>query len=230
MTKPINNQEITEWEAKYANQRRKFESFLKEKQGLINDEVVNAIWINNYGDIPPIRPNKLYQCNIIDNDIKMTMTVVQNRQADSYDILDLKHLYISSIDTSKLIIVNSDDEVTFNPIEGLSSYPLNYEDSNWLSNLHIESILNRLSIKLNTHNVSNIRDKTEKEKITVLNIDGVIKTYSDTTIEEPVTPLAFIDNLDSIETTQFGFTDETFKIKLYTAIANKFKEIEDILE
>lgn len=230
--KSINSNEIKEWKENHGRRYDKYNRYIKNmiEKGY-SKERADSLWAYNYGDFPVEQINKIYQCNIISGPIKMTLTVVQDMNekdtSKRYKVMDIKHLYLDAIDYTKISVVDSKGEIVFNPIEGLSGMPINYEDSNWFNTLLIENLLDKLKLKLDDRQVS---EKITTEPVTLI-INGEEKVYQSETIDKPTLPLMFMNNLDSIETTQFDFkeTEKEFKERLYQLINDEFLKVEDEL-
>lgn len=221
ITRPVNNQEIVDWELKYAIKQETLNNFIEEqiKNGYTEKEATE-LWVQNFGPVPPTIPDRVYQCEISNHGIKIKATVLKRNNIlpneRKYEVVKLNHLYLDTFDHSKLALVDNDGNVILKAnnlttstgkVEDLAikAYPLNYEDSGWFSNLHIDQLLSRLKV----------------------NIAEYIMPSQD---EEPGKPVLYINNMDSMETSQFEITDEEFKQKLYNKINEKFLEIESQLK
>ena len=99
-------------------------------------------------------------------------------------------------------LIQDNDYLHFEYEKATTSYPLNYEDSNWFTNLHISDILGRLKLKINEYTGT----------------DG-----------ELTLPNLFIYNMNLMRSSNFEFVDKNFEQKLYDMINNKFLEIESEL-
>lgn len=221
ITRPVNNQEIVDWKLKYSQKQRMLDNFIEQqKRNGYTKEAAMEIWVQNFGPVPPTIPDKIYQCEIINSGIKIKATVLKRNNIlpneRKYEVVKLNHLYLETFDHSKLSLVDSDGNAVLkannltastDKVEDLAikSYPLNYEDSGWFSNLHINELLSRLKI----------------------NIEEYMLPSQD---ENPSKPVLYINNMDSMETSQFKITDEEFKEKLYNKINEKFLEIESQLK
>lgn len=221
ITRPVNNQEIINWELKYSEKQRSLDNFIGEqkKYGITENTAID-VWVQNFGPIPPTIPDKVYQCEIINSGIKIKATVLKRNNIlpneRKYEVVKLNHLYLDTFDHSKLILVDSDGNAILNAdnlttstekVEDLAikSYPLNYEDSGWFSNLHIDELLSRLKV-------------------------NIAEYIMPILCKDPRKPVLYINNMDSMETSQFEITDKEFKEKLYNKINEKFLEIESQLK
>lgn len=221
ITRPVNNQEIIDWELKYSAKQKMLNIFIQQQiRNGYTKEAATEIWVQNFGPVPPAIPDRIYQCEISNHGIKIKATVLKRNNIlpneRKYEVVKLNHLYLDTFDHSKLALADDNGNVILKAnnlttstgkVEDLAikSYPLNYEDSGWFSNLHIDQLLSRLKV----------------------NIAEYIMPSQD---EEPGKPVLYINNMDSMETSQFEITDKEFKQKLYNKINEKFLEIESQLK
>lgn len=230
--RPINYNTLLEWQSLYEDSRYKYENFIYQMlQQQISETKAQEMWLHNFGVIPPIQPDRLYQCNIICPDIKLIVTVLKRNSMIAgqrkYDVIKLNQLILDNYDYKREMAKNDKGEIIFKitpkgfaqPInnytliqdndylhfeyeKATTSYPLNYEDSNWFTNLHIADILGRLKLKINEYTGT----------------DG-----------ELTLPNLFIYNMNLMRSSNFEFVDKDFEQKLYDMINNKFLEIESEL-
>lgn len=85
------------------------------------------------------------------------------------------------------------------------AYPLNYEDSNWLTNLHISNLLSKIRIGIKPYVLPNDDEK-------------------------PGSPKLYLSNMDYMESSEFEFIDKEFEQKLFDEINDKFIKIESELK
>lgn len=105
---PINNHEIISWENKFYEYRNKYEKFFTDMKMLnFTEEEINKKWINNFGDIPPNKPNEIYLCNVINSDIKLSVTVLRNRDFKDnereFQVIKLNKLYLDNYDYQRVM-------------------------------------------------------------------------------------------------------------------------------
>lgn len=222
ITRPVNYQEIVDWELKHSQKQNRLDNFIEEQiRNGYTTESATEVWVKNFGPIPPVVPDRIYQCEISNSGIKIKATVLKRKNIlpndRKYEVVKLNHLYLDTFDHNKISLIDEDgnailktDNLTTSTekVEDLSisSYPLNYEDSGWFSNLHINQLLSRLKV-----NISEYIMPTSQE-------------------QEPGKPILYINNMDSMETSQFQIIDNGFKEKLYNKINEKFIEIESQLK
>nr|DAV25166.1 MAG TPA: hypothetical protein [Caudoviricetes sp.] len=248
ITRPINNQSLVEWRNEHVETREVLDDFLNnmKAQG-IEENKAKEMWLQNFGVIPPVEPDRFYQCNIITPDVKLTVTVLKRNNIlagqRKYDVVKLNNLYIDTYDYVRKLTVNEKGEIVFviqhkdlsqeidltvsedsiedsnileldkldskhmtiEYLDDQEDHPLNYEDSNWLTNLHISNLLNKIKIGIKPY---------------VLPNDD----------ENPGRPKLYLNNMDYMESSEFEFTDKQFEQKLFDEINDKFIKIESELK
>ena len=83
---------------------------MKDKN--MTEEQCNKIWINNYGIIPPKKPNHIYKCEIINPHIKMIVTVIDNENDINkkyrYEIIKFNKVILDTYDKNNIVQVETD--------------------------------------------------------------------------------------------------------------------------
>lgn len=239
--KPINMSDITEWQNEYLDIKTRLDDFVDNMaQQNISEEKALEMWLHNFEAIPPSEPERLYHCIITVPDVKIVLTVLKRDNILAgqrrYDVVKLNSLYIDTYDYTRRMTIDENKNIVFKiehkdlsrnesiskaSIEDLevadnefatiehysnkTSYPLNYEDSNWFTSMHISDLLNKVKVRIKPYTVPE---------------DG----------ENIKLPKLFIQNLDFMKASDFEFTDEEFKEKLFDKINEKFIEIESDLK
>lgn len=205
-----NYHESVEWELNHSMDRVRYDEFVEEmtQQGLPPADI-DQQWLNNFGVIPLPEPDRLYQCNIIDSSIKITVTVLRrsNPQAGQkkIEVIRLNHLYLDTYDhirkfnvvDGKLVFNVEHEDLTANA----GGLPLNYEDSNWFTTLSIDGLLSRLKIAIKEYNMPAPGDK-------------------------PGRPTLYMNNIDYMESRDIEITDKVFERNLYDYIEKRFEALE----
>lgn len=230
----INNQDYVEWfNNSYEDVQRYTDFIIEMSEKGIDEDEINEMWLRNFGVIPPEEPDRIYQCNILESEIKIVVTVLRKHNPAAgekkFEVVKLNHLFLDTYDNQRTLVVEDgrlvmkvtykdlstpvssiniedlSDEYVYFTKNGQESYPINYEDSNWFTNLSINGLLSRLKL--------------------------AIKKYDDS---EPLTsnsrPKLFINNFDFMESTEIEFTDKEFEKKLYEHIERVFANIEEDLK
>lgn len=248
ITKPINSSSLVEWKNQHLETREVYDDFLdKMKAEGLSESKAIEMWLHNFGAMPPAEPDRLYQCNIIAPDVKLTVTVLKRNNIlagqRKYDVVKLNNLYIDTYDYERELTVNSKGEIVFvvkhkdlsqngnltvssesiedsNVLEldtldsehmsieylgNQGTQPLNYEDSNWFTSLHISNLLDKVKVGIKPY---------------IMPANG----------SSPGRPKLYINNMDYMETSEFEFIDKNFEQKLFNEINDKFIKLESELK
>lgn len=212
--RPINNSSYEKWNKKNSGLLKQYDNFVKDMLANGVSEVDCDIrWEVNFGPIPASPPERIYQCNILDQDLKIVVDVIRRNNAredePTFEILGLNHLYLTSYDYIKKMTakdgVISFEKIYKNEKDLASGYPINYEDSGWFTNMAVDTLLSKLKITIPEYKLLD-------------------------TEEIPKKPTFNLIDLESMDTTSFDIDDPIFKAKLYSLIMDKFENILDELQ
>ena len=240
----VNAQDITTWENKYLDRRTRMEDFIDNitKEGKTEEEA-KEMWIYNFGSIPPEKPVPLYKCNIINADIRITVTVLKRDNVSpgerKYEVIKLNYLYLDTYDYTRKLTVNDKGEVVFEIKHKDLSQPeyvideSDYDEENLVVSddyVPIKYLNNEVDYPLNYEDsgwFTNMHISTLLSKIGVK-----IARYDLPQDEEDVIgkPKLYISDMDSMGTAEFKFIDEAFKEKLFDSINDVFIRIETQLK
>lgn len=233
ITRPINNYDLVEWRNEYLDSRIRFEEFVENivAQGKTLDKA-EEMWLHNFGVIPPAEPDRLYQCNIVAKDIKMTVTVLKRNDILAgqrrYDVVKLNNLYIDTYDYERILTVNEKNQIVFiikhkdlSQIGSETAPGSSIEDLASLGQVPVEFVTDPThalnyedSNWFTSLDIKNILSKLKVRVIPYKNGDDVTR------------PKLYIQDMDFMETSEFEFTDKDFEQKLFDIINNKFIKIE----
>ena len=109
----VNTNQYSEWEVNFKKMRNRYENYLiSMKDKNMTEEQCNKIWINNYGIIPPKKPNHIYKCEIINPHIKMIVTVIDNENDINkkyrYEIIKFNKVILDTYDKNNIVQVETD--------------------------------------------------------------------------------------------------------------------------
>lgn len=248
ITRPINNSRLIEWRDKHLETRETLDDFLNnmKAQG-VEQSKAEEMWLLNFGVIPPAEPDKLYQCNIITPDVKLTVTVLKKNNILAgqrrYDVVKLNNLCIDTYDYVRKLTVNEKGEIVFiikhkdlSQEGDLTVSASSIEDSNvlelenlerkhmaikYLGNQEAYPLNHEDSNWLNSLHISNLLSKIK------ISIKPYVLPNND---EEPGRPKLYLNNMDYMESSEFEFTDKEFEQKLFDEINDKFIKIESELK
>ena len=168
ISRSINQQECVEWIDIYQDLKIKYDDFMASmlQQGHKKEEI-NNMWLYNYGAIPPCEPDRFYYCNILEPNLKITLTVIRRNNIlegeKKFEVVKLNHLFLDSYDyirefvikNGKLTYITTYEDLTTleNNLED-SNYPLNYNDGNWFKALAIDGLLSKFKLRIGKSDLS----------------------------------------------------------------------------
>ena len=245
--RPVNNAELVKWRNEHLDTRNRLDDFVNSmsEQGISEEKAMN-MWLHNFGAIPPAEPDRLYQCNILNPDVKITVTVLKRNNILAgqrrYDVVKLNSLYIDTYDYKRILTVNEKGEIVFKvqhkdlSQEALTASNDSIEDSNILELDNIENdhfsvdyLGDQNSYPLNYEDSGWFTSMHVSDLLSRIKI-GIKPYLMPNENEEPGEPKLYINNMDFMESSDFEFTDKEFEQKIFDKINEQFLRIESDLK
>lgn len=200
----INSQESLNWMINDSMERDKFEEFILQMNNAgVSEKKASQVWLQNYGAIPLSEPNKFYSCAVIDNGIKLTVTVMRENTKDSskFKVVKINKVFLDRYDYTKEYCISKEglkhkieykDLVTSNNGEAV-----NYEDKSWFKLESINALLDKFKLRF----IKN--EATNKDRESRLIING----------------------MNLMESSEVEIYDKDFEKELYKKIETRFEEV-----
>lgn len=104
ITRPVNNSEYIDWLLKHSDHKLEYDTFIDEMTSTgISESRAKQLWSNIFGDVPKDEPNKIYQCNVYDQELKMVFSILRENnttKGDRFRVFKLNRVYV---DTNKYV-------------------------------------------------------------------------------------------------------------------------------
>lgn len=241
--RPVNYNEYVDWVNNHYENKIKYDDFVaKMIQDGYSEKKANEMWLYNFGAIPPLEPERIYQCNILDSSIKIVVTVLRRNNIldgeKKFEVVKLNHLFLDTYDHKKVLtvengkiifkIMHKDLAINLTTLEDAHFEDLPLLDVEEQQYMYIEQGKSN-GYPLNYEDSGWFTSMAVSDLLSRLRIS--IKEYTTPKDgEEPSRPTLLINSMDFMETTEFEIIDKEFEKKLYEQIEKIFSRIESELK
>lgn len=237
--RPINYDEYVDWNNNYYEDSLKYADFIdKMMEEGHSKEKATELWTYNLGVLPPSEPERIYQCNILDSDLKLVVTVLRRNDIlenqKEFEVVKLNRLFLDSYDYKRVLIKEN----------GLIKFKVIYKDlsrpQEYLPSSNETMLEDRTFLRENEKNVyleDNKRLKGEPINyedsvwFTSLAVSDLLNRMQihikeqNVSAGQDVRPSLFIYGMDFMEATEIEIIDKEFEKQLFSYIEKRFQSI-----
>lgn len=240
--RPVNYNEYINWVNNHYEERLRYDDFVADMiQNGYSEKKAKEMWLHNFGVIPPIEPERIYQCNILDSSVKIVVTVLRRNNIlngeKKFEVVKLNRLFLDTYDHKRILTIEN-GKVVFKIIHKELVNNLTTLENTRLEDLPLLDTEEQYAYiehsKSNGYPL-NYEDSNWFTSMAVSDLLSRLKLSIKEYVmpkdgEEPGRPTLYINSMDFMESTEIEITDKEFKKKLYEQIEKSFLRIESELK